>query len=225
MTFKITLLALFVLCIFSCNGPGTKPIQAGFERILLDTANNRRANAELERLAHYNNLCKAIGINKLYDGAGTFEVRVWRQFSVYGMAADEEIYSLKLDSTTFSLTFYRVYCAQENGNYNPYTEPKVDSFFAKSKSFPIKILDSMHLQDLWDLKTLSALCISDRIGFVDGAATSIEMASKSRYKFLTYHVAEAYYEKTARNEIKQYIEERDKLIDLFLANKVYDRNY
>ena len=49
----------------------------------------------------------------IYDGVDSFEIRVWRQFSFFGMATDEEIYSLKILDSTISLTFYRVYCSQE----------------------------------------------------------------------------------------------------------------
>jgi fibrillarin-like rRNA methylase len=118
------------------------------------------------------------------------------------MATDEEIYSLKILDTTVSLTFYRVYCSQENydnpnyRNWNPFTNPKIDSFFAVSKTFNNSIIDSLDLQNLWSLKTQSALHISDSVGFLDGSTTSIELSSKVKYKLIRHHLANAYYEKT-----------------------------
>ncbi|OQP43595.1 hypothetical protein A4H97_33900 [Niastella yeongjuensis] len=228
---KTVILPLLLLALFCCKNPDPNLVQTKFERILEDTANNRRAKFDFEELAHYNNICKAIGLNRLYDGSDSLEIRVWRQFSVFGMAADEEIYSLKILDSTVSLSFYRVYCTKENydkdnfGNQNPFTQPKIDSFLAISKTFSTKIVDSIDLLNLWNLKTLSALNISDSIGFLDGTTTSIELASKSKYKLIRYHVAYAYYEKTRLNDIKTYIDEYDKLIRLFQKNKIYALNY
>ena len=217
----------FIIGLFcSCTAPRPKIVQVNFIRLLEDTTNNRRAKLDLEQLKHYNNICKAIGINRLYDGADSIEVRAWRQFSVFGEAADEEIYSLKLFDTTVSLTFFRVYCANvnyENGNYrdwDAFTDPKIDSFVAVSRTFPIKILAGINLQRLWELKTQSALHIPDNIGFTDGTTTSIEMASKSKYKLIKYHMAQAYYDETRIRDIKTYIDEYDKLIVLFQTHLI-----
>ena len=202
-----------------------------FERILQDTTNNYRAKWDLQQIEHYNNICKAIGINKLYDGTDTFEVRVWRQFSFFGIAADEEIYTLKLLDSTVSLTFYRVYCSEENYNnenyrhWNPFTDPKIDSFMAVSKTFPSKITDSLNLHDLWNLKTQSALNIPDSIGFLDGRTSGIELASKWKYKLLRYHEPYGYYEKTGLKPIKEFADEYDKLINFFEAMKMYDMHH
>ena len=216
MIFKITILAVFTLGLLSCKNKNTNFDKPRFERLLQDTTNNRRAKQDLHYVEHYNSICKLIGINKLSDGVDSFEVRVWRQFSVFGQEDDEEIYSLKIVDSTVYLTFYRVYWIPEN---------HVDSFFAVSKSFPIKIVDSMNLQNLWNLKTLSALNIPDSIGFLDGTTTSIELASKSKYKLIRYHVAEGYYEATKINDIKDYMDDRNKLIDLFQSNKIYNQEY
>ena len=228
MIIKITILTLFSVALFSCKSPGPNSIQTKFERILQDTTNNYRAQWDLEQLDHYNNICKAIGLNRLYDGVDSFEVRAWRQVSVFGMATDEEIYSLKIVDSTISLTFYRVYCTPENDheNYslNPFTHPKIDSFFAVSKTFPIKIADSINLQGLWSLKTQSALNIPDSIGFTDGTVTSIELASKLKYKLIKHRQAYSYYKKTKINDIIIYMDEYDKIIGLFKSNKICDRN-
>jgi len=224
-------LTLLVVLLFSCNSSKQKTVEKNFNRLLQDTTNNHRAKGELNQLEHYNNICKAINLNKLYDGVDSFEVRLWRQFSVFGMATDEEIYSLKIIDTTVSLTFYRVYCTQENydnpnwRNWNPFTNPKIDSFIAVSKTFNSSLVDSLNLKNLWNLKTQSSLNISDSIGFLDGTTTSIEISSKEKYKFISHHVAYAYYEKTKRNEIKNYIDEYDKLIGFFQSKKIYDHNY
>ncbi len=229
--YRLTIPTLLILALWSCKSSTQKTVTTNFERILQDTTNNHRAKWDLEQLEHYNNICKAINLNRLYDGVDSFEVRLWRQFSFFGMATDEEIYSLKKLDTTVRLTFYRVYCSQENydnpnyRNWNPFTNPKIDSFFALSKSFPIKIIDSLNLQNLWTLKTQSALNIPDRIGFLDGSTTSIELASKSKYKLVRHHVAYAFYEKTKMIEIKKYIDEYDKLISFFQSNKIYDHSY
>lgn len=168
-----------------------------------------------------------MGIRKLEDGADSIEVRIWRQFSVFGMATDEEIYSLKLLDSTVNLTFYRVYCTknkEEDFRYwDAYMEPKIDSFVAVSKSFPKTIIDSIPIQDIWGLETQSALHLPDSIGFLDGTSTSLEIASKSKYKFVTHHEADAYFDKTKREEIRQYMNYRDRLIFLFQSNKVYRR--
>lgn len=163
MIFKVATPAILIFLSCCCTSPQPKAPQSGLLRILEDTTNNRRAKWDLDQIKHYTNICKAIGIRPLYDGVDSFEVRIWRQFSIYGMATNEEIYSLSVFDTTVMLTFYRVYCKQEtyeNEGYkywNPFTEPVIDSFFATSKSFPVKIANNLDLQKIWGLKTQSAL--------------------------------------------------------------------
>ncbi|WP_133055373.1 hypothetical protein [Niastella koreensis] len=179
------------------------------------------------QVEHYNSICKGIGLNRLYDGVDSFEVRAWRQFSVFGMATDEEIYSLRLIDSTVNLTFYRVYCTQNNDEnfrtWNAFTDAKIDSFVAVSKTFPKKIADSIDLRSLWNLKTQSALSIPDSIGFLDGTTTSLELASRSKYKLIRHHEAIAYYERTGIKDIADYMDAHDKLIALFQSNRVYVR--
>jgi hypothetical protein len=228
MKFKLATPALFVILAFCCKNPMPKATSTEFVRILEDTTGNKRAKQDLIQLKHYSNICKAVGIQPLSNGADSFAIRVWKQFSFFGMATDEEIYTLSIEDTTVRLTFYRVFCKDvnyESGNYkfwNPFTEPVVDSFFAVSRTFSSKITANFKLQNLWNLKTQSALHISDSIGFLDGSVNSIELASRSKYKLIRYHEAKGYYEKTGLEEIRRFVDEFQRLIILFQSNKVYE---
>ncbi len=205
-----------------------KKTSSNFERILTDTTNNYRAKWDLDQIKHYNSICKEIGLKNLYDGVDSFELRVWKQISVFGMGEDEEIYSLRLSDSVVSLTFYRIFCRRgtyENDHYktwNAFTEAKVDSFVAISKTFPSSIIDSLDLKGLWSLQSQSALGLPDNINFTDGTTTSIELATRNTYKLIKHHVAYAFYERTKIESIKDYINIHDKIIRLFQANKVYD---
>jgi len=198
-------------------------------KLLQDTANNDRAKWDLEQLEHYNNICKVIGLNKLEDGSDSLEVRIWKQFSVFGMATDEEIYCIKIIDSTYMLSFYRVYCTHEtydeNGNYNKWNafkDPKLDSFKAISKTVHADKFKDIDLNKIWNIKSQSELKISDSIGFTDGTVTSIEIANKSKYKLIRHHVAHSYYRVTKNIEIKKYMDMRDKILLYFFQNRVYD---
>jgi hypothetical protein len=220
---KTTLCLLFILSLFACKG--SRPKRTGFLRLLQDTTGNRRAKYDLEELEHYNNICKAIGINRLCDGAGRFDLRCWQQVSVFGMAADEQIYSMKVLDSTLTLTFYRVYCASENGSRDPFTEPKIDSFVAASKTFPIEIIADIDQKDWWKLQPESALHLPDRVGFLDGTTRSIELAAPLRYKLIRYHQANALYKETNVAAIKEFIDGYDDLIAFFHAHGIGDDRY
>lgn len=219
------LFGLFIV-ITSCKNDISSTSEKHFERILQDTTNNDRAKWDLEQLAHYNSICQAIGLNKLEDGSDSLEVRVWRQFSVFGMSADEEIYNIKVIDSTYILTFYRVYCTANNDqNYNSWNSfafAKIDSFKAISKTFKSKDLPNTYLNKIWNLKAQSELKINDSIGFLDGTTTSIEIANKNKYKLIRHHVAHSYYRVTKLEEIKKYIDEKEKIIIMFQKNKIYD---
>lgn len=228
MKFIVVMSAFLSMLLCNCTHRAPMPPKLEFVRMLEDTTGNRRAKWDLMQLQHYTNICKAIGIRPLYDGTDSFEVRMWRQFSFFGMGTDEEIYSLSVLDTSVTLRFYRVYCRQANWetedfkHWDPFTQPVIDSFFAISKSFPTKIAKNLRLEKLWDLKTQSALHISDKIGFLDGAVNSIELASPSKYKLIRYHEAQAYYEKTGMKDIKYFIDSFDELINVFQSHRVYE---
>lgn len=228
MILKAATIAALTLCACGCTNPKPDVPAHAFERDLEDTTGNRRAKWDLDELQHYNNICKAIGIRPLYNGVDSFEVRAWRQTSVYGMACNEEIYSLAIRDTLVTLTFYRVYCRQLNWDtddfrhWDPFTQPVVDSFFAVSRSFSGKIAEKLDLQSLWGLKTQSALHISDSIGVLDGTTHSIELASGSRHKLVRYHEAECYYDMTKQVEIERFIADFNELINFFRTKQVYE---
>ncbi|MBC7938131.1 MAG: hypothetical protein H7Y86_22505 [Rhizobacter sp.] len=216
-----------ILLFFSCSDGLEKEIPSNFNRILTDTTNNHRAKWDLDQIAHYNSICEEIGLNKLYDGAESLEIRAWQQTSFFGMGTDEEIYSLKFADSIVHMTFYRIYCRK--GNYdndtyktwNAFTEAKVDSFIAISKTFPSSIIDSLHIDSIWSLKSQSALEIPDNIRFTDGTTTSIEIANKEKYKLIKHHVAYAYYEKTKNENIKDFMNFHERVIRHLQVNKVY----
>ena len=217
-----------MLTLFSCQNNLDKEESTSFERILTDTTNNYRAKWDLDQIKHYNSICKEIGLNSLYNGVDSFEIRAWDQTSFFGMGADENIYSIKFSDTLVSFTFYRIFCkhgSYDNESYkiwDAFTEAKVDSFTAISKTFPTSIIDSLNFQELWNLKSQSALGIPENIAFADGSTTSIELATKTKYKLIRHHVAYAYFDKTKIQSIKDYMVAHDKIIRIFQTNKMYN---
>ncbi|RZL44464.1 MAG: hypothetical protein EOP00_19855 [Pedobacter sp.] len=228
MKYRLTFLLVAVVTLVSCQNNLDKNESPNFERILTDTTNNYRAKWDLEQIKHYNSICKEIGLNSLYDGVDSFEIRAWDQTSFFGMGTDENIYSIKLSDSLVSFTFYRIFCKHgtyDDDNYktwDAFTEAKVDSFTAISKTFPTSIIDSLNLQELWNLKSQSALEIPGNIAFTDGSTTSIELATKTKYKLIRHHVAYAYFDKLKIQSIENYIVAHDKIIRLFQTNKIYN---
>lgn len=212
--------------ITSCKNEVPSTSENQFIRILQDTTNNDRAKWDLEQLEHYNSICKAIGLNKLEDGSDSLEIRLWSQFSVFGMSADEEIYNIKFIDSTVMLSFYRVYCTPNNdenyNTWNAFTKAKVDSFKCISKTYKTKEIQFSELGKIWNLKTQSEIKVADTIGFLDGTTSSIEITNKSKYKLIRHHVAHSYYRVTKNKEFKNFIDMEDRVIFIFQQNKIYD---
>ena len=68
--FSIVLIVILIGFISACKSPDPKLAQPGFVRLLQDTTGNNRAKMDLLQLEYYNNICKAVGLNSLYDGCG-----------------------------------------------------------------------------------------------------------------------------------------------------------
>jgi hypothetical protein len=223
------LIQIFVLLLLlkSCKNEQGSNSSKKIIKILQDTTNNDKAKWDLEQLEHYNNICKEIGLNKLEDGADSLEVRVWQQLSIFGMATDEEMYSIKVSDSNYYLTYYRIYCTRENydnenyNKWNAFKKPKIDSFIATSKTINSKQLKELNLERVWNIKTQSEIKIPDTLGFTDGTVTSIEIANKEKYKLIRHHQAHSYYRVTKNQAFKDYMDERDKLIEPFYKNKIF----
>ena len=181
---------------------------SGFQLLIPDTTNNRRAHWDFDDINYRTKLENQIGLSDLKKGADSLEIRLWYDFS---FSNSQELYVLKFKDTSCFLLYYRVYPRtinydDENRNrqWNPYADPIVDSSVSKSVLLPKDILNNLHIDSIWLLKSQSELKISDSVGFTDCDSYILEIADKKRFKYLRHHCAMGYYEKTKLTEILTY---------------------
>jgi len=223
---KNPLAYIVLLTIFSCRTRTTNDHANNIQLIIPDTTNNKRAQWDLEKIGYYSKIAYQLGLNDLKRGVDSFEIRAWYNFS---FSNSKELYTIKLHDSTCSITYYRYYLKRfdlghekQNRNWNPITQPIIDSNVSKSvliKNVDLKKgdLKKFDLAAIWDLHSQSELKISDHIGFTDCDTYTIEVADKKRYKFLAHHCPRGYFEQLKLHDITNFIDYFDAI--KIIANK------
>ena len=134
------LLTLMILTIsfLSCKTKTETTIASkGFQLLIPDTTNNRQAHLDFDDINYRSKLENQIGLNDLKKGVDSLEIRLWHDISFSNF---EELYILKFQDTNSLLSYYRVYPRginydneNENREWNPYTDPIIDSLVSKFK--------------------------------------------------------------------------------------------
>ena len=218
---KLYLLLLVLLgCFLSCKIKPEKIAAAvnNIQLLIPDTTKNERAKRDLERIEYHTKISKQLGLNDFKKGADSFEIRAWYSFS---FSNSQELYDLKVLDTNYTISYYRFYCRQidyenenRNRDWNPFTNPIIDSFVSKSILLKKKDCDSLGLNMFWSLRSECELNIPDSIGFLDCYGNTLEIADKHKYKLLSYHCANALYEATKFKQILDFEEGFNKIAAL-----------
>jgi len=181
---------------------------AGVQFLVADTTNNAGAKRDRESIKHFSTLARQINLDDITKGAGDLEIRAWYSFA---FSNEEELYSIKFIDSVCTLSYHRLYMHSydfddsAHKKWNPITAPVPDSFISKTVLLEKPGLSELHTGSIWNLKSQSELNIPDSIGFTDCDSYSIEIADKTRYKFMRYHCPDGYYNKTGRKEIKDFL--------------------
>lgn len=204
-------LMILLSCLLSCKTKTENVVATkSFQLLIPDTTNNRRAQVDLRIIQHCSQIAKQLGFKDLQKGVDSFEVRAWYDFSFSNY---EELYILKLLDTSYSVSYFRFYCRSydydnENRNrqWNAYTQPIIDSCISKTVLLQKDDLKDFSFQEVWNLHSQSELKIPDSIGFTDCYTHTIEVADKRRYKFMSHHCSEPYFDKLKIKDINNFIE-------------------
>jgi hypothetical protein len=208
---QLLTLTILTSSFLSCRSK-TETITApsNFQLLIPDTSNNSRAHRDLVDITYRSKIENKIGLSDLKRGADSLEVRLWYDFS---FSNSKELYLLKFQDTSCLLSYYRVYPRQinyddpnRNQDWDPFTDPIIDSSISKSVLLTKDDFKQLHIDSIWFLKSQSELKISDSIGFTDCDSYIIEIANKKRFKYLRYHCAFGYYNKTKLTEILSYLD-------------------
>jgi RNAse (barnase) inhibitor barstar len=202
--------SLILLLNFYCcsTNTGNSDRKDSFRRIIVDTTNNYRAKWDLSSISHFSEIAKQLSFTDITKGADSLEIRAWYDFS---FSNSEELYTIKLIDTTCILSYYRIYTHSydyENNNHvnwNPFTQPIIDSALSKTVSLKEGDYKSLNIDSIWNLKSQSEIKMPDTIGFTDCDSYSIEIADKRVYKFVSYHCPNGYYEKLKKKEILDFL--------------------
>jgi hypothetical protein len=214
-----SILLIFFLCCLSCKTKTviTPPLDR-FLSFVPDTSKNYRAQWDLDDLKYRVKLERQIGLRDITQGADSFEVRLWYDFS---MGIAQELYILRFEDTICNLSYHRIYPKRidyddENRNreWNPYKEPIVDSSASHSVFLSAKDYIDLHIDSVWSLKSQSELKISDKVEFTDCNSYILEIADKKRFKYLRHHCAMGYYKKMKLSEILNYLDYCGRIISL-----------
>lgn len=215
---QLVILTIIICCLESCKS-GTEKVAGanGFQILIADTTWNRRAQWDLRDLTYRSKLANQLALSDLKKGADSLEVRLWCDFS---FSNSQDLYVLKFKDTNCLLTYFRIYPRSYNyddassRDWDPYTDPIVDSSVSKSVLLTKSKCTSLNCDSIWYLKSQSELKISDHIGFTDCDSYIIEIADRKRYKYLNHHCAMGYYKETKLSEILTYLDFCDRITSL-----------
>ena len=208
---QLLTLTILIFSFLSCRTKTeTTTASSGFQLLIPDTTNNRRAHWDFDDINYRSKIESKIGLSDLKKGADSLEIRLWYDFS---FSNSNELYILKFQDTTCLLSYYRVYLRginyddeNRNRDWNPYTDPIIDSSVSKCVLLSKEKYENLHSDSIWFLKSQSELKISDSIGFTDCDSYILEIADKKRFKYLRHHCAMGYFNKTKLTEILNYLD-------------------
>ena len=200
-------LTIFIVSFLSCKTKTESIVAENSIQLLIpDTTKNIRAQLDLDYVGRCSQIAKQLGLENLEKGVDSFEIRLWNDHS---FSSSNELFILKLLDTTYSMTYYRLYYREydyENRNrqWNPFRQPIVDSCFSKTVLLKKADLKNLNLQEVWSLHSQSELKIPDSVGFNDCYTNTIEVADKNRYKFMSHHCPNGYFEKLKLKDITNF---------------------
>jgi hypothetical protein len=206
---QLLTLTILIFALASCKTNSEKVVSENvFQVILTDTTNNHRAKWDLDDFNYRTKLENQLGLSSLKNGADSFEIRLWYDFS---FSNSQDLYMLKFIDSNCVVSYFRVYPRAINYDdesrdrrWNPYKDPIIDSSFSKSITLSKNKFQNLNLDSVWILKSQSDLRISNSIGFTDCSSFIMEIADKKHFKYLRHHCSMAYYEKTKLNEILMF---------------------
>jgi len=184
---------IIVLFLASCadnqqakiSGPDT------LMRLMADTSNNA-AKIEYEIYKSKKEMCKRLCIYDLESGTDSFELRLWQEPSMW---EPHELFILKGIDTSWLMYHYVYY--QRHNNYetnadkawDAFHNPRIDSVSVKTlrpqKMSWTNYLNNLQIDSIWNYISQSE--VKKYRGGVDGQSYSLEIADKSRYKFIHYN--------------------------------------
>ena len=223
---KLLLLTILTINFLSCKTNKDEiDNNKKFKIVITDTTNNIRAKWDLDDFNYRSRLENQLGLSNLQNGADSFEIRLWYDFS---FSNSQHLYTLKFIDTNCVVSFFRVYPRREvydektkTTHWLPFKDRFIDSSFSKSVTISNFKYKSLHLDSVWTLKSQSDLKISDSIGFTDCDSYIIEIADKQHLKYLMHHCSNGYYEKTKLNAILDFQNFCSRIVSLARENDVY----
>jgi hypothetical protein len=167
-----TLLILGLFFLASC-GSQSGDTTLDFERNIPDTTKSWAGRMTKESYHEATRLETKLGLHKLSDGTSNTEVRVWNFSTSYD---PQVLFILKSDSTNGwrlrTISFYKT---------------KGDSIYADySRMIRQSAIDSLDLNRYWALASQSDLKTGDQYGCIDGGDVLVELASRTKYRFMWY---------------------------------------
>jgi len=216
---------MVLLALISCRTKtNAKDSTNNIQLLIPETTGNKRAKWDLDTIEYYSKITKQLGLSDLKKGVDSFEIRAWYNFS---FSNSKDLYIIKFIDSTFYISYYRYYLKEfdlknekRDRNWNPTTQPVVDSSVSRSALGKTSDLKKFALGNIWNLRSQSELQIPDSVGFNDCDTYTIEVADKKRYNFSTYHCPRGYYDKIKLKDINNFISYFD-LIKRLAYNNVF----
>ena len=178
----------------------------------------------MEDLKYRVKLEQQVGLSDLTQGHSNYEIRLWYDWP---LSSIKDLYILRLQDTLCNFSYHRIYPKpidydDENRNreWNPFTDPIVDSSVSKSVLLTRNEYNTLHIDSIWSLKSQSELKIPDSIGFFDCDSYVLEIGDKDRFKYLRYHCPTPYYNQTKRVEILTFLDFCERIIALARKHNV-----
>lgn len=219
-------LTILIFGLSSCKTNSNKVVSGqGFQIILTDTTGNHRAKWDLDDFNYRSKLENQLGLSNLKNGADSFEIRLWYDFS---FSNSQDLYTLKFIDTNCVVSYFRVYPRAINyddesrdKSWDPYKNPVIDSSFSRTITLSKSKFKNLNPDSVWVLKSQSDLKIPDNIGFTDCSSHIMEIADKKRLKYLRHHCYMGYYEKTKLEAILLFEDFCGRITSLARENNVY----
>jgi hypothetical protein len=205
---RLFAIAISLFCLFGCNTRSTKEgSKQAINLLIADTTGNRKAQWDHKSVAHCSGIARQLSLGDLRQGADSFEIRSWYDFSMdYG----ENLSVVKWKDTAVTISFYRIYTKPYDYSnrieWDPHTQPIVDSVDSRMIRISKAELAGLQFDSLWNILSESEIEVLKNVGYVDGSTEIIEFADNKRYKFLRYHCARSILEKRNVSDIHAFLE-------------------
>ena len=209
----------FFLC--ACKTKIDQPQSSGqtFHILIADTNGNIRAYRDRENFSHCSEIAKQLNLQDITKGTDSIEIRAWYSFS---FSNSENLYILKGIDTAWTISYYRIHLRQydydKSLNWNPFTNPIVDSSFSKSITISSgnwkDSLQKLNIDTIWKLPSQCEIKMPSNLGFTDCSSHRMEIADRNQYKFVYYHCPMAYERKLKDHSHLTFLTYFDKITSL-----------